>query len=145
MTTYRKFDDVLTDSLADPQVRAEWERTALARELALWLIRYRQHYGLTQTALAKQLAWRQPMVARLERADHEPSIATLQYLGAQLGLRTKIDIDGDEVRVRLLNGAPLARRQAQPVTLGAAAGKRRSAPSRIQTKRRRQPKTPEPA
>jgi len=44
------------------------------------------------------------MVARLERADHEPSIATLQYLGAQLGLRTKIDIDGDEVRVRLLNG-----------------------------------------
>jgi transcriptional regulator with XRE-family HTH domain len=138
MTTYRKFEDVLADSLRDPVVRAEWERTALARELSIWLIRYRQHYGLTQTALAAQLAWRQPMVARLERGDHEPSIATLQYLGAQLGLRTKIDIDGDEVRVHLLNG-PLARRQGRPVTVPTAR-KRRAAPKRPQTARRSQPK-----
>jgi transcriptional regulator with XRE-family HTH domain len=144
MTTYRKFEHVLADSLADPEVHAEWERTALARELSIWLIRYRQHYGLTQTTLAKQLAWRQPMVARLERADHEPSIATLQYLGVQLGLRTKIDIDGDEVRVRLLNGAPLARRHARPVTV-AAVRKQRAAPKREQTKRRAQSKTLEPA
>jgi transcriptional regulator with XRE-family HTH domain len=143
MTTYRKFEDVLADSLKDPEVRAEWERTALARELSIWLIRYRQHYGLTQTALAEQLAWRQPMVARLERADHEPSIATLQYLGAQLGLRTKIDIDGDQVRIRLLNGAPLTRRQARPVTVPAAR-KRRTEPKRGQTKRRAQSNTLEP-
>ena len=42
------------------------------------------------------------------------------YLGAQLGLRTTIAIDGSEVRMRLLNAAPLSRRQSRPMTVPAA-------------------------
>jgi transcriptional regulator with XRE-family HTH domain len=141
MTTYRKFDAVLARSLEDPEVRAEWDRTALARELSIWLIRYRQQHGLTQTALAELLGWRQPMVARLERAEHEPSIATLQYLGAQLGLRTKIEINGNEVRVHLLDGAPLVQigvgelAPARPARkTGATSGRRRrAAPAQSRT------------
>ena len=37
----------------DLQVAAELERTSLAEQLALWLVRYRADRGLSQTALAR--------------------------------------------------------------------------------------------
>src|SRR5579884_3019226 len=49
----------------DPEYRAEWERTALAREVSEAITHYRVHHGLTQTALAQRLGLRQSAVARL--------------------------------------------------------------------------------
>jgi ribosome-binding protein aMBF1 (putative translation factor) len=84
--------DVLEDMLKDPEFREEWERTALARAVAEAVIRYRAERGLSQTALARLLGWSQPVVARLEAAEHNPSMDTLVALARKLGLRVHVDV-----------------------------------------------------
>ena len=74
--------EVLEDMLRDPEFRQEWERTALARAVAQAVIRYRAEHGLSQTALARLLGWSQPVVARLEAAEYNPSTGTLITLAA---------------------------------------------------------------
>ncbi len=71
----------------DPTFRAYWERTALARAVALALMGYRVKQHLTQTRLAEKLGVRQPQVARLEMGEHPPSLEMLQRLARTLGLR----------------------------------------------------------
>jgi hypothetical protein len=49
-------EDVLAGRLdADPEHRREWERTALARVVAVKVIGHCAEHGLNQTALAKRL------------------------------------------------------------------------------------------
>jgi ribosome-binding protein aMBF1 (putative translation factor) len=84
--------EVLDDLLKDPDFREQWERTALARAVAEAVIRYRVDRGLTQTALARLLGWSQPVVARLEAAEHNPSMDTLVELSRKLGLRVQVDV-----------------------------------------------------
>jgi DNA-binding XRE family transcriptional regulator len=67
-------EEVLAGHLdADPDYRREWERTALARAIAVKVIAYRAEHDLSQTALAKQLGMSQPAVARLESGEHNPT------------------------------------------------------------------------
>jgi hypothetical protein len=47
---------------------------------------------LTQTGLARLLGWSQPVVARLEAAQHNPSMDTLVALSRTLGLRVHVDV-----------------------------------------------------
>lgn len=81
------FDEVLEAQLQDPEFRAEWERTALARAVAIAIVRYRTERKLSQRALAHALSWKQPQVARLELGEHNPSIDTLVVLSRKLGMR----------------------------------------------------------
>jgi ribosome-binding protein aMBF1 (putative translation factor) len=83
---------VLASQLKDPAFREEWERTALARAVADRVIAYRAQHGLSQAALARILSVSQPLVARLEGGEHEPTFATLMRLSRQLGLEFHIDI-----------------------------------------------------
>ena len=76
----------------DPAFRAYWERTALARAVALAVIGHRVKRGLTQTQLAAQLGVRQPQVARLEMGEHTPSLEMLQKLARALGLRFIVEV-----------------------------------------------------
>ena len=111
MTTYRSFKDVLARSLQNPEIRAEWDRTALARDVSIWLLRYRKDHNLTQTELADLLDWKQPAVARLERGEHEPSISTLHHLIDRLGSKAKISIEPDRVVLQFVGRTrPLRRR-----------------------------------
>jgi transcriptional regulator with XRE-family HTH domain len=71
-------EELLREALQDPEFRAEWDRTALARAVATWVAKYRTERKLSQTRLAAILGWRQPNVARLESGEHEPSLATLR-------------------------------------------------------------------
>jgi transcriptional regulator with XRE-family HTH domain len=75
-----------------PEFRASWERTALARAVALALIGYRVKHHLTQTQLAEKLGVRQPQVARLEMGEHTPSLEMLQRLARTLGLRFIVEV-----------------------------------------------------
>lgn len=68
---------VATEELADPGIRREHERTALAHAVAMRVIGYRIDHGLSQTGLARLLDVHQSAVARLEASDHELSLATL--------------------------------------------------------------------
>ena len=68
---------IAAGELADPEIRREHERTALAHAVAMRVIGYRIDHELSQTALARLLGMHQPAIARLEAGDHEPSLATL--------------------------------------------------------------------
>ena len=83
---------VLAESLNDPAVREEWDRTALARSVALRLVQYRAEHGLSQSALARRLEMKQPAIARLESGDHNPTIETLWRLARGLGIEFHIDV-----------------------------------------------------
>jgi ribosome-binding protein aMBF1 (putative translation factor) len=93
-------DELHERDMRDPEYRREYERTRLANDVAIKVIRYRVDHGLTQTQLARILGMRQPHVARLESGDHEPSVATLARLADALGLDFSIDIKRGRVKLR---------------------------------------------
>ncbi len=96
--------DILEEDLKDPDVRAEWERTALARAVASEVIRYRTKHDLTQTGLARLLGMKQPQVWRLEVGEVNPSIETLARLAEGLGIEFLIDIAPHDAEPRLVRG-----------------------------------------
>lgn len=77
---------VLEEQRQDAAFRAEWDRTAFARDVALRIVRYRTENNLTQTALARQVGMTQSVIARLESGDQPPSIQTLAKLSAGTGM-----------------------------------------------------------
>ena len=92
-------EQVLAESLGNPVFRAEWERTALARAVAMRVLRYRIEHLLSQTVLARQLGMQQSAIARLEAGDHTPSLDMLSRLSRGLGIRFRIDITPDAVQL----------------------------------------------
>jgi ribosome-binding protein aMBF1 (putative translation factor) len=91
---------VAAEELADPEIRREHERTALARAVAMRVIGYRINNGLSQTGLARLLGMHQSAIARLEAGDHEPSLATLSRLARVLEVEFHIDITPDAFQLR---------------------------------------------
>ncbi len=86
-------DELIAEQLrTDPEFRAEWERTALARAVAVTIVRYRAEHDLSQRELADRLGMKQPQVARLELGEVNPSVETLMRVSAQLGIEVTIDV-----------------------------------------------------
>jgi ribosome-binding protein aMBF1 (putative translation factor) len=85
-------EQVLAGQLQDPTFREEWERTAPARAVATRVVAYRAEHGLSQSALARMLGVSQPLVARLERAEHEPTLTTLARLSRALDIEFHIHV-----------------------------------------------------
>ena len=92
LQSMRGSDKVTARQLKDPAVRAEWERTAVARAVAVRLVEYRAEHALSQTALARQLGMKQPAVARLEAGEHNPSFDTLARLSSALSIEFHIAV-----------------------------------------------------
>ncbi len=84
--------EVLAEDLENPEFREEWERSALARDVAIRVVAYLAEHNLTQSELGHLLGMRQPAVARLEAGEHEPSLTTLKKLSRNLGIEFHIDI-----------------------------------------------------
>lgn len=80
------------DLEGDPEFRREWERTKLARAVALVVVAYRARHGLSQRKLAERLGWKPSQVARLELGEHTPTFETLIFLAQQLGLRLSVTV-----------------------------------------------------
>jgi transcriptional regulator with XRE-family HTH domain len=76
----------------DPKFRRQWERTALARAIAVAVVSYRAEHDLSQRDLAHQLGMKQPQVARLELGEVNPSMDTLMRISSRLGIEFTIDI-----------------------------------------------------
>ena len=86
-------DELIAEQLrTDPEFRAEWERTALARAVAVAIVRYRADHDLSQRELAQRLGMKQPQVARLELGEVNPSIDTLMRISSQLGIEFTINV-----------------------------------------------------
>ncbi len=96
-------DELIAEQLADPAFRAEWERTALARAVALRLVRYRAERKISQRELARLLGMEQPQVARLERGDVNPTLETLMRLAGALEIEFTIDVRPTGRAARLVN------------------------------------------
>jgi ribosome-binding protein aMBF1 (putative translation factor) len=92
LSEMKSAEQVLAEQLKDPTFREEWDRTALARAVATRVVAYRAQQGLSQAALARKLGVSQPLVARLEAGEHEPTLTTLSRLSRHLGLEFHIDI-----------------------------------------------------
>jgi transcriptional regulator with XRE-family HTH domain len=86
----------------DPRFRAEWERTALARAVAVAIVSYRAQHDLSQRDLAERLGMKQPQVARLELGEVNPSIETLMRVSGRLGIEFTIDVRPSASPVRNL-------------------------------------------
>jgi ribosome-binding protein aMBF1 (putative translation factor) len=93
--------DSLKKRLRDPEFREAWERTELARAVALCLVEFREDNGISQSALARKIGMHQPAIARLEAGDHNPSVDTLMRLSRGLGIDFHIDITPEHVEVQL--------------------------------------------
>ncbi len=86
-------DEVIAEQLrSNPEFCAEWERTVLARAVAVAIVRYRAEHHLSQRELAERLRMRQPQVARLELGEVNPNIDTLMRISAALGIELTIDV-----------------------------------------------------
>ncbi|MGO9319323.1 MAG: helix-turn-helix domain-containing protein [Solirubrobacteraceae bacterium] len=94
-------EELLAEQLrADPKFRAEWERTALARAVAVAVVRYRAERDLSQRDLARLLDIKQPQVARLELGEVNPSMDTLMRLASGLGIEFTIDVRPARTKAR---------------------------------------------
>jgi transcriptional regulator with XRE-family HTH domain len=86
-------EELIAEQLrTDPEFRAEWERTALARAVAVAIVRYRTEHDLSQRELATRLEMKQPQVARLELGEVNPSMDTLVRISSRLGIEVTIDV-----------------------------------------------------
>lgn len=86
-------DQLVAEHLrADPGFRVKWERTALARAVAVAIVRYRAEHCISQRDLAERLGMKQPQVARLELGEVNPTIETLVRIAGQLGIELTIDV-----------------------------------------------------
>ncbi len=104
-------DEVLAGHLdADPEYRREWERTALARAVAVKVVAHRAEHRLSQTALGKRLGMSQPAVAHLESGEHNPTFPTLLRISDALGIEFAIDIAPSGHQPQLIGS--VARRKA---------------------------------
>lgn len=85
-------DEVIEEHRQDAEFRELWDKAAFAREVAVRILAYRTHNGLTQTQLAKVVGLKQPAVARLELGEQAPSLATLARLSATTGLEFHVEV-----------------------------------------------------
>lgn len=92
LSEMRSNQSVLAAELEDPEFRARWEATALARLVANCLVSFRAEHVLSQTALAEKLGMKQPAVARLETGEHNPSLETLARISKALGVEFAIAV-----------------------------------------------------
>lgn len=100
LSELRSAGEIHEQDMRDLEYRREYERTRLANDVAIKVIKYRTNHGLSQSALARMLGWKQPHVARLEAGDHEPSLSTLARLSAVLGLDFSVTVKPDRMRLR---------------------------------------------
>jgi ribosome-binding protein aMBF1 (putative translation factor) len=84
--------EVVDRQREDPQSREDWDRSAFAREVAIRIVRYRAQRSLTQTQLAQLVGMKQPVIARLERGEQPPSLATLARITAGTGIEFHLDV-----------------------------------------------------
>lgn len=95
-------EDVLEEHLGDPAFRQEWERTALARWLAIEVAHFRAEHLLSQRQLAERLGVHQSDVARMETGEHTPSLDRLIRVAKGLDIELMIDICPQKKTAKLI-------------------------------------------
>ena len=92
LSDMKSLDRSIDEQRNDSEFRAEWDRTAFARDVANLVVRYRTERGLSQRELAAVVGLAQPQIARLEKAEHQPSFETLARLSRATGLEFHLEV-----------------------------------------------------
>lgn len=87
-----KLDNVKKRLLANPKVKAEYERQRHEFALSRSLIEARAKAGLSQDELAKRMGTTQSTIARLESGKQLPSLRTLYRFAEATGTRAVIKL-----------------------------------------------------
>ncbi|NLT53034.1 MAG: helix-turn-helix transcriptional regulator [Actinomycetales bacterium] len=91
--------EVVEEHRADPEFQVEWDRLAFAREVANHVVAYRTQHGLSQRDLATAIGLAQPQIARLEKAEHQPSFDTLARLTQATGLTFRFQVTNGAIEL----------------------------------------------
>lgn len=78
--------------LADPEVKAEYDRLGPIFAVVGEMIEARHAAGLTQAEVAARMGTSQSVVARLENARHMPTINLITRYAAAVGRRLDIHL-----------------------------------------------------
>jgi ribosome-binding protein aMBF1 (putative translation factor) len=87
MGTWKQFKQQL---LADPEVKAEYDKLQPEFAVLEAIIKARQEKGLTQAQLAQKMNTTQSAIARLESGNANPSINFLKRFATAIGARLEI-------------------------------------------------------
>jgi transcriptional regulator with XRE-family HTH domain len=139
LSELRSADEIHAEAMRDLEYRREYERTKLAGDVAIKVIGFRVNNGLSQSALARMLGWRQPHVARLEAGDHEPSLATLSLLAEVMNMDFSVEVKRGRMRLRYPARAAAEERRthSQYAMVACEAKRERTSISEPATRRRR--------
>jgi ribosome-binding protein aMBF1 (putative translation factor) len=99
LSDMKPLDQVIEEHRGDPEFRAEWDRLSFAREVANRVVAYRAQHGLSQRDLTGIVGLVQPQIARLEKAEHQPSFETLARLTRATGLQFRFEVANGAVEL----------------------------------------------
>ena len=85
------FDDVLNDSLKDPEFKKEWGKIQPELNIMRAMVDARTSQNLTQKELAERTGINQADISRLENGTRNPSLNLLKRLADGLGMQLKIE------------------------------------------------------
>jgi transcriptional regulator with XRE-family HTH domain len=80
----RPLADLDRELRKDPEHETALQELAPYEEIARQLVAFRMEHGLSQAELARRCGVSQPAIARLERGEHEPRLATLRRVAHAL-------------------------------------------------------------
>lgn len=100
LSDLRTAAEIHEQDMRDLDYRREVERTRLANDVAVKVLRYRTGHHLSQAELGRMTGMRQPHIARLESGEHEPSLSTLARLSTALGLDFSVDVKPGGLKLR---------------------------------------------
>lgn len=87
----RPLTDLDRELRNDPKYEAALQELAPYEQIARQLIAFRIEHGLSQAELARRCGVSQPAIARLERGEHEPRLATLRRVAHALDADLVLD------------------------------------------------------
>ncbi len=87
----RSLTDVDRELRKDPGYEAALEEFEPYEQIARQLVAFRTESGLSQAALGGRCGVSQPAIARLERGEHEPRLATLRRVAHALDADLVLD------------------------------------------------------
>ncbi len=112
--------------LADPEVKAEYDRLGPIFAVIFEMTEARRAAGLTQAEIAARMGTTQSVIARLENARHMPTFEMIARYAAAIGRRVEIRLaptGGDDHAVE---NEPVAEQNRHPAP--ETAQKRQNAP-----------------
>lgn len=87
-----KLEDFKRSLLADPEVAAAYDALQPTYDVARQIIALRAARQISQAELAARVGTKQSSISRLENANNEPSIATLEKICRALDARLVIQL-----------------------------------------------------